>query len=215
MIEGDILDNSTENNTACKRKNAGNAKLIFEIFFSFFKIGSFTLGGGYAMIPLIEREVVHGRGWIDANEIVDYFAVSQSIPGAIAINSAILIGYKTAGKKGAITAATGVILPSFLIIIIIASFFTRFQDYPIVKAAFSGIRAAVVALIASAAFKIGKSSVKDAIGLIIAAIAMIIVTFLNIHAIFTIIGGALFGLLMYLFFPTRVNKASGKSNSNH
>jgi len=208
------LNNSIEKDISDKNKANRNIKLLVEIFSTFFKIGSFTLGGGYAMIPLIEREVVHNKGWIDINEIVDYFAVCQSIPGAIAINSAILIGYKTAGRKGAIIAAVGVILPSFLIITIIAAFFTRFQNSPIVKAAFSGIRSAVVALIAIAAFKIGKASIKDAIGFIVAAVVTITVTFLNIHAIFTIIGGALFGLLMYLLFPTQVKKTFNKSNNN-
>ena len=176
-----------------------STKKLFEIFITFFKIGLFTFGGGYAMIPLIEREVVHNKGWVSTTEIIDFFAICESIPGAIAINSATLIGYKTAGKKGALAAAAGVILPSFLTITIIAAFFTKFQDNPIVKAAFTGIRAAVVALIALAAIKIGKASIKDITGFIITLVAVILVAFLNIHAIFVIIGGALFGLAMYAF----------------
>lgn len=207
------MDNHTESNTtACERENTGNRKLIFEIFITFFKIGAFTLGGGYAMIPLIESEVVHNKGWIGANEIVDYLAVCQSIPGAIAINSAILVGNKTAGKKGAISAAIGVILPSFLIITLIAAFFSKFQDYPVVKAAFLGIRAAVVSLIALAAFRIGKSSIKDGIGFTIAVIAIIVVVFLKVHAIFTIMGGAAAGLMLYLFLPGKVKKTLDKNN---
>ena len=131
------------------------------------------------MIPLIEREVVHNKGWVSTTEIIDFFAICESIRGAIAINSATLIGYKTAGKKGALAAAAGVILPSFLTITIIAAFFTKFQDNPIVKAAFTGIRAAVVALIALAAIKIGKASIKDITGFIITLVAVILVAFLT------------------------------------
>lgn len=183
------------NNT--QQDSHNSIKKLFEIFISFFKIGAFTFGGGYAMIPLIEQEVVHNKGWVSTTEIIDFFAICESIPGAIAINSATLIGYKTAGRKGAIVAATGVILPSFFTITIIAAFFTRFQDNPIVKAAFSGVRAAVVALITLAAIKIGKASIKNITGLIIAILAVIFVAFLNIHAIFIIIAGALFGLAMH------------------
>ena len=94
-----------------------NLKLLIEIFTTFFKIGAFTFGGGYAMIPLIEREVITNKGWIkNEEEIIDVFAVAESIPGAIAINSSTFVGYKIAGRIGAITAACGVILPSFIII---------------------------------------------------------------------------------------------------
>lgn len=210
-MDNDIQQN--KNNNKCSNKNNilkrnitinNSTKKLFEIFITFFKIGAFTFGGGYAMIPLIEREVVHNKGWVSTTEIIDFFAICESIPGAIAINSATLIGYKTAGKKGALAAAAGVILPSFLTITIIAAFFTKFQDNPIVKAAFTGIRAAVVALIALAAIKIGKASIKDITGFIITLVAVILVAFLNIHAIFVIIGGALFGLAMYAFFPERI-----------
>ena len=100
-------------------------KKLLEIFVLFFKIGSFTFGGGFAMIPLIEKEVINNKGWVNEEEIIDVFAVSQSIPGAIAINCATLIGFKIYGKKGACAATIGVILPSFLIITIIAAFFFK------------------------------------------------------------------------------------------
>ncbi|HHV95195.1 MAG TPA: chromate transporter [Clostridiaceae bacterium] len=187
-------------------------KQFFEIFITFFKIGSFTFGGGYAMIPLIEREVVYNKGWVSTEDIIDYFAICESIPGAIAINSAALIGYKTAGRKGSIAAVIGVVLPSFIIINIIAAFFTRFQYNPIVQAAFKGIRSAVVGLVGKAAFKIGKSSIKDKIGLIITIITVILVVFFDIHAILAIIGGAAFGLLNH-YIRLR-NSFAGKTNEN-
>jgi len=115
-------------------------KKLLKLFWIFFKIGAFTFGGGYAMIPLIEREMVEKQKWLSDDEIIDMFAVAESIPGAIAINTSTFIGYKVAGYWGAIVAMFGVALPSFLIITIIAAVFSQFQDLPLVKAAFEGIR---------------------------------------------------------------------------
>jgi len=194
-------------------KNNNKQHRLLEIFLTFFKIGAFTFGGGYAMIPLIEREVVHNKGWVSTTDIIDYFAVCESIPGAIAINSATLIGYKTEGRKGAFAAAAGVILPSFLVITIIAAFFTRFQNNAVVKAAFSGIRAAVTGLILIAAFKIGKASIKDYISLIITVVTVILTAFLGVHAILSIIGGALTGFLIYNINPERISNISARTDS--
>lgn len=183
--------------------NSKNTKELIEIFVSFFKIGLFTFGGGYAMIPLIEKEIVEEKKWVRKEEITDILAVAQSIPGAVAINTATFIGFKTFGKKGALAATLGVILPSFVIISIIAAFFNKFGDNQFVKSAFAGIRPAVVALIAFAAVKIGKSSVRDKTGLILAFISLVLVVAFNVHAILVIIGGAIFGLAVYKFWPSK------------
>ncbi|NLZ54656.1 MAG: chromate transporter [Thermoanaerobacteraceae bacterium] len=188
-----------------------NLKQLTEIFLIFLKIGAFTFGGGFAMIPLIEREVINNKGWVKEEEIIDVFAVSQSIPGAIAINSATFIGYKIAGRKGAFTATLGVVLPSFITITLIAAFFTRFQDNPVVKAAFMGIRPAVVGLILLAAVKVGKAAIKDKVGIAIAVLTIALITVLNIHVIFTIIGGAVVGLIIYVLFPNKAEKIIEKS----
>jgi chromate transporter len=185
-------------------------KKLYEIFITFFRIGAFTFGGGYAMIPLIQREVVDKKKWIKEEEIIDVFAVSESMPGAIAINSSILIGYKIKGKKGACAAAIGVILPSFIIITLIAAFFARFQDNPFVKAAFKGIRPAVVALISIAAVKIGKAAIKDSLCAAISIISFILVFIFDIHAIFAILGGAAVGIILYKIFPNRLNDNDNK-----
>ncbi|WP_280139583.1 chromate transporter [Natronincola ferrireducens] len=171
----------------------------------FFKIGLFTFGGGYAMIPLIEKEMIANKAWVKEEEIIDIFAVSQSIPGAIAINSSTFIGYKIAGIPGALAATAGVVIPSFIIITIIATFFSRFQNNPIVQAAFIGIRSAVVALILMAVIKIGKSSIKDRLTALITVLAVILVILINVHAIFVIIGGAAAGIIVYLWCPSRIN----------
>jgi len=193
-----------------------NLKLLIEIFITFFKIGAFTFGGGYAMIPLIEREVITNKGWIkNEEEIIDVFAVAESIPGAIAINSSTFVGYKIAGRVGAIVAACGVILPSFITITLIAAFFSKFQDNPTVKAAFMGIRSTVVALILMAAIKVGKKSVKDKISAVISIVTIILVLVLDIHAIFSIVGGAIVGVIIYYTSPKKVAQITGKGDEEN
>ncbi|AEE91771.1 Chromate transporter [Tepidanaerobacter acetatoxydans Re1] len=184
-------------------KNKNRIKLLIELFATFFKIGSFTFGGGYAMIPLIEREVVENKKWVTSDEVIDVFAVAQSMPGAIAINSSTFIGYKIAGKRGAIIATAGVILPSLLIITVIAMFFSKVQDSPIVKAVFSGIRPAIVALILTAAIKVSKTSIVDKIGLVLSVLAVILVVVFDVQAIVVILGGAAVGLGIYYLFPLK------------
>ena len=132
---------------------------MFKILFTtFFKIGLFTLGGGYAMIPLIEAEVVDRHKWVGKEEFLDLIAVAQSCPGVFAINISTFIGYKLKRTKGALACALGAALPSFLIILAIAMFFHQFEDNPVVAAIFRGIRPAVVALIAVPTFNLARSA---------------------------------------------------------
>lgn len=129
-----------------------------ESFKTFFKIGLFTLGGGYAMIPVIETEVVEKKKWVGRDEFLDIIAMAQSCPGVLAINVSVFIGYRMKKLRGAICASLGTALPSFLIILAIAMFFHQFKDNRVVAALFRGIRPAVVALIAVPTFKLGKSA---------------------------------------------------------
>ena len=122
-------------------------KQLAELFVSFFKIGLFTFGGGYAMIPIIQREVIDSRHWIEEREFLDLLTLAQSAPGPISLNTAVFVGYKMCGYKGALAALWGVILPSFLIILTVAIFFSQIRENPIVDAAFKGMRPVVVALI--------------------------------------------------------------------
>lgn len=132
---------------------------IYSQFFStFFRIGLFTLGGGYAMIPLIEEEVVNKRKWIDRDAFLDLLAVAQTIPGVFAVNMSINIGYRLRKTRGAVTCALGCVLPSFLIILAIALFFHSFRDNKTMEAIFKGIRPAVVALIAAPCIKLARSA---------------------------------------------------------
>ncbi|MDF2675196.1 MAG: Chromate transporter [Clostridiales bacterium] len=176
-------------------------KILIELFLCFFKIGCFTFGGGFAMIPLIEREIVTNKKWVTEEEVIDVFAVSQSLPGAIAINTSTFIGYKIIGRLGAIAATAGVVLPSVIIITLIAMFFSIFNNNPVFEAVFSGIRPAIVSLILVAGLKIGKSSVKDKIGVIIMLTTLALVTVFDVHAIIAVVGGALTGIIIYNFFP--------------
>lgn len=132
--------------------------MLFRLFRTFFKIGLFTIGGGYAMIPLIEDEVVHRSKWIDREDFVDLLATAQSVPGVFAVNMSVYIGYKLRGLVGSIFAALGTVLPSFLIILFIALFFQQFKEIPWVENAFRGIRPAVVALIAVPTFNVARTA---------------------------------------------------------
>jgi chromate transporter len=174
-----------------------------DLFAAFFKIGLFTFGGGFAMIPLIQREMAEKRRWMEDGEIVDVLALAQTVPGAVAINAATLIGKRLAGNRGGLAATAGVILPSFAIITIIAAFFGRFQNEPLVQAAFHGLRPAVVALMAVAVWQVGKTSVRDALGWILAFLSTMLVVFFQVHILFVILGSALLGFFLYLLFPNK------------
>jgi len=123
-------------------------KFYLQLFWSFFKIGAFTLGGGYVMIPLIEQEIVKRRRWITAEEFTETLALAQSAPGPIAINSAVFVGYKMRGMKGVLASVFGTVIPSFTVILVIAMFFSNIRDNEVIARIFKGLRPAVVALIA-------------------------------------------------------------------
>ena len=129
---------------------------LAKLFWVYLKIGTFTLGGGYAMLPLIEHEVVQKNGWLDGKEFVNMIALAQAAPGLIAVNSAIFIGHRIAGWKGVVATVLGAVLPSVVIILLIAVFFSRYKQLPAVEAVFKGIRPAVVALIAAAVVQLAR-----------------------------------------------------------
>ncbi|MCL1973651.1 MAG: chromate transporter [Bacteroidetes bacterium] len=132
--------------------------MYFRLFWSFFKIGAFTLGGGYAMIPLFQREVVDKKKWLKEPEFLEMLAIAQSSPGPIALNTAIFVGYKTKGVMGSLMAGLGIALPSFTAILLIVYFFTDFKDQPGVERVFKGIRPAVVALIVAPLWKMSRAA---------------------------------------------------------
>lgn len=147
---------------------------IFKLFLVFAKIGAVTFGGGYAMLPILQREVVDKYKWATEEELLDYFAIGQCTPGVIAVNTATFIGYKNKGILGGISATLGVIFPSILIITLISAFIQNFAQFPVVVHAFNGIRVCVCVLILNSVIKIGKSVLKDLWAYIIFAVVFIL-----------------------------------------
>lgn len=170
-------------------------KRLLKMFFTFLKIGSFTFGGGYAMIPLIEKEVVEKNQWISKDEFLDILVIAQSFPGALAVNASTFIGYKIGKLPGAILGLLGVVLPSFFIIIIIAMFFAKFRNLTIVNKMFNGINAAVPLLVLVAVVSLSKSVKKSTTNIIIVIVTVILTAFLNVNPVIIISLAALYGIL--------------------
>ena len=168
---------------------------MLTLFKVFWGIGLFTIGGGYAMIPLIEAKVVEERQWISREELLDLMAVAQSCPGIFAVNIAIFIGYKIRGTWGALMATLGCILPSFLIILAIALFFRQFQDNVRVARAFRGIRPCVVALIAAPTFKMAKSAKINRYNIWIPVLGAFLIWMFGVSPIWVIVAAGLGGFL--------------------
>ena len=169
---------------------------LLSLFLSFAKVGVMTFGGGYAMIPILEREIVDRQGWASSEELMDYYAVGQCTPGVIAVNTATFIGYKIAGPLGGIVATLGVVFPSVVIICIIAGVLTNFADIPAVKSAFTAIRVCVCVLIFNAVLKLWKGAVKDKAGLVLFLIVFILSLFFDISPVVFVVMCAMAGLLL-------------------
>lgn len=173
--------------------------IYIEAFSIFFKIGAFTIGGGYAMVPLIENEIVNKRNWVAKEDFIDLLAIAQSAPGVLAVNISIFIGYRLRGIRGSLVTALGTILPSFLIILAIALFFHNFKENPVVERIFKGIRPAVVALIAAPTFSMAKSAKINRYNIWIPVVSALLIWQLNFSPVWIIIatgvGGYLYGRL--------------------
>ena len=168
--------------------------MLLDLFIAFFKIGAFTFGGGYAMISVIENEIVNKKKWLSDQEFVDMLAMVQSLPGPISINSSVYVGYKQKGVLGAIAAAVGTALPSFIIILLLAIVFTDVNDHPTIEKIFKGIRPAVVALIVAPLIRLAKKTGITYKTVIIPIVAALVVWLGNISPIYIIIGAALGGI---------------------
>ena len=169
-------------------------RLCGKLFWKFLKIGAFTFGGGYAMIPLIRREISLHEHWLDEGEILDILAVSESTPGPIAVNTATFVGYRVAGKLGAAVSTFGVVLPSFVIIYLLSFVLRQFQELEAVRYAFWGIRVAVVALVLSALVSMAKECPWNIVSYLLAAGAFVLVGLLGANSIVVLIACALVGL---------------------
>ena len=170
-------------------------KTVLQLFTTFFKIGAFTFGGGYAMIPLIQRETVDNKHWLTNDDILEIIAIAESTPGPIAINAATFVGYRTAGFFGAACATFGVVLPSFVIIAAISAVLREFEHLRAVRYAFNGIRAGVLALIVKALWSMYKQCPKSKLAYAIMALAFVAVAVFRVNVLWVIIGCALIGLV--------------------
>lgn len=180
-----------------------------QLFWLFFKLGLFTIGGGMAMVPLLQEKVCDEKGWMTEEETVDCLAVSQGLPGVVAINMATYVGYKMKKLPGAVIATLGTIIPSFVIIILVVLFLDTIAENPYVQGALTGIRAAATGLIAFAAWKLGKQVLagKGAFEWILALTAFVIIAFFDINAVWVILGSIAVGILYSLALSKRVKTA--------
>ncbi len=181
-------------------------KMCLTLFGTFFKIGAFTIGGGYAMVPLIQREVAERRKWIEESDMLDIVAIAESTPGPIAINTATFVGTRACGFWGAFSSTLGTVLPSFIIIVALSQVLTAIIHYEPVAFAFNGIRAGVIALIVKALWKMAKSCPKNLFAVILGVSAFVVDLFTGVNVLFIIIGGALLGLAVALISKRREDK---------
>lgn len=181
-----------------KELKAQKRKNLLPLFLTFLKIGGFTFGGGYAMIPIIQREIVEKKKWITDDDILEIIAIAESTPGPIAINSATFVGYRVGGYLGAMLATLGVVLPPLCIIFAISFVLRQFSELKAVKYAFWGIRAGVLALICKALWSMYKKVNKGLVPYIIMALAFIAVAVFDINVLYVIIGCAVIGLVTSL-----------------
>ncbi len=171
-------------------------KTLLELYLIFFKMGLFTFGGGYAMLPLLEREVVDKKGWASHEEILDYYAIGQSTPGIIAINTSTFCGYKVGGNIGGIVASLGFISPSIIIISIIAKFLQSFSHLAIIQHAFAGIRVAVCALVFYSVLKMIKKDANTGLKFMVFVLTFVAIGFLSISPIVVVVTVGVFGILL-------------------
>lgn len=179
---------------------------LLELYLTFCRIGGFTFGGGYSMLPMIQKEVVEKRGWATEEEILNYYAVGQCTPGVIAVNTSTFIGYKRRGIIGGIVATAGMITPSLIIIMVIAAFLQNFAHIEFVQHAFAGIRVAVAALVIQAVVKMWKSGIRDAIGFIIFILAFAVSLVFDVSPIYVVIGSITVGIAVSVLKARRDEK---------
>ena len=181
-------------------------KELLKIFLTFMKIGAFTFGGGYAMIPLIQKEAVENHKWVTDEDILNVVAIAESTPGPIAINAATFVGYQVAGFAGAVMATLGVVLPSFAIILAISYVLQEFRDLKAVQYAFNGIRVGVLVLLLKALLKMFKANRKGAVAYVIMGLSFVLTAFCKINTFLVIGICAVFGLAFSLLAERRLGK---------
>ncbi len=178
------------------KESGEGVKELWQLFITFCRIGGFTFGGGYAMLPMLQSEVVTKRGWATEDEILDYFAIGQCTPGIIFVNTATFVGYKRQGVLGAISATIGSIFPSVIIVVIIAAVLNNFAQLPIVQHAFGAVRVVVGVLIVNAVIGMWKKSVVDKLCGVIAVVAFLLSAIFELSPIWVVLGAAVIGVVI-------------------
>ena len=181
-------------------------KTLWQVFTTFFKIGAFTFGGGYAMIPLIQKETVENHKWVTDDDILEIIAIAESTPGPIAINSATFVGYRTCGVMGSVAATLGVVLPSFVLIFAISFVLRQFQELKAVQYAFNGIRAGVMALLCKALWGMYKKNQKNWASYIVMAGSFLLTGIFDVSVLPVLVGCAVFGLITAKLMERKVRK---------
>lgn len=183
---------------------------FLELYLAFVKIGAFTFGGGLAMMPIMQRELIEKRGWLTEEELIDYFAIGQSTPGIIAVNVATFVGYKRLGWFGGIIGTLGVVTPSWVIIMILAGAISSVDKYPLAQKALRGINVAVAALLTSVIVKFSKKTIKNLWNAFFMLLAFVLIYFLKVQSVWIIIASLITGSLLTLYKQKKV-KASAEA----
>lgn len=173
-------------------------RILLELFFAFLKIGAFSFGGGYAMLPFIEREVVRNNNWISKSEFVDVIGISQMTPGPVSINTATFVGYKMAGVLGSVFCTLGVVIVSFILVIIVSKVLIRFKENIIIQNALLGMKPVLIALVINAFLSVANDSYTDVKSIIITLIIGAMLMNKKIHPILTIVAAAILGIVFYI-----------------
>lgn len=189
-------------------------KQFLELYYVFAKIGTFTIGGGLAMMPMIQKELIEKRHWITDDELLDYYAVGQSTPGIVAVNISTFVGYKQLGILGGIIATFGMVTPSLVIIMLLAKFINSIDDFPIVQKALKGINVAVTALLTSVVINFSKKTIKNVFTAICMMISFVVVFFLKIQSFYIILAALLIGTIITAIKLKKENKNSEKKSEN-
>ena len=188
-------------------------KKLLELYLAFVKIGAFTFGGGLAMMPIMQRELIEKRGWITEEELIDYFAIGQSTPGIIAVNVATFVGYKRLGWLGGIIGTIGVVTPSWVIIMLLASAISSVDKYPLAQKALRGINVAVAALLTSVIVKFSKKTIKNMWNAVFMLLAFVLIYFFKVQSVFIIIASLVIGCLITIYKQKKVQRTEVSDNN--
>lgn len=184
---------------------------LLDLYYVFAKIGTFTIGGGIAMMPMMERELINNKGWITEDDLLDYYAIGQSTPGIIAVNVATFVGFRQMGIIGGIVATLGMVTPSLVIITILAGLINSISDYPYVQKALNGVNVAVAALLTNVIYKFAKKTIKNLFNVLCMLIAFCLIFFLKVPSFWIIISALIIGVILSI---VKVKKAAKTESQN-